>query len=389
MVETIFFYLDGVGYKFLENMKFLKNIGQKGSLSKVSVEPLHQMEFSIFSSQLQKEINYWTWYYYNPKTSLYSWTKIVPAFFDNYLFKKIINYITVLKEYLRGNTHMIPIGDIPLNFLKYFDLTSKKSFIDKNPTSIDTLFDVLRKNGISYYAYEWPISSTEKGTYLDITKKDDSQFLKKILKHKKKKFLFVHLTVFDGILHNRGSQNSKVKKYLIELDKKIEDAYKELLKENPNLNIFAASDHGMVDVHSEINVLNALEKRNVIYFIDSTCLRVWGDKEEIGKIRLSLKKLPGKIYTEENKKQCPIKFKREYSGDLLFVAEKGYEISPNFFNTRLIKAMHGYDKTKELDALFISNKKSTNKKRISVIDICPIILKMIEIEKPNIWKGSS
>jgi len=383
MVKTIFFYLDGVGYKFLEEMPFLKNLGEEGTLCRVSVEPLHQMEFSIFASQEQKDLNLWTWYYHNPKSSPYSWTKIIPCFFDNNFFRKIINYSTVLKEYLKGNSHFLPISKIPLRFLRNFDLTSKKSFIDKNPIEIPTFFDILRGRGISYYAYEWPIYSTELKTGLRIVKKDDSCFLEEILKHKEKDFLFAHLTVFDGLLHKFGSENKIIRNYLRKLDRNIEKVCNGLLKEYPDLKIFVVSDHGMVNVREGVDITNSVKNLDIVYFADSTCLRAWGGKKEIEKLRKDLEKFPGKIYTNKNKEKCPISFKRNYSGDLLFIVEPGFEIFPNFFNnSKLIKAMHGYDKTSELDALFVHNYKITNKKKIPTFGICPLVFKSLKIPAP-------
>lgn len=386
MVKVVFFYLDAVGYKFLRYMPFLKSIGKNGTECKISVEPLHQMEFSIFSSQNQKNINYWTWYYYNPKKSPYAWTKFIPNFLDNRFTKKIINYITVLKEYYWGNTHFVPAGRIPLSLLKNFDLTSKKSFIDQNPIEIPTLFDVLRKSNLSYYGYEWPIYSDEKNTRMKIMEKDDFNFLKEVIKHKEKDFLFVHLTIFDALLHKEGSKSKKIIDYLRILDKGLRETYERLKKGNENLIVFAVSDHGMVDVKEKIDVSEIL-KKELLFFADSTCLRAWGNKREIQELKKELKNFPGKIYTKENKERCPVNFIREYTGDLLFVADSGYEISPNFFNEKIVKAMHGYDRTKELDAMLISNVKITNKKRMNNIDICPLILKALKIQTPKEWKG--
>ena len=391
MAKYVFFYLDAVGEKFLKYMPYLSNMGNKGCKSNVEVEPLHQMEFAIFNSQKQKHINHWTWYYFNPHKSLYKWTKYLPKFCDNIRIKKMINYINVLKEYLKGNSHFVPIGDIPLEKLKCFDLTSKKSFIDKNPIKeIPSFFDILRKNNISYYAYEWPVYSNENKTGMKIIKKDDYCFLNQILKHLDKDFLFVHLTVFDALLHEKGSKDKNIKQYLINLDKHIKKTCEILIKENKDITIIACSDHSMVDVTKKINISDLFDNINVVYFTDSTCIRVWAkNKEDVDKIKSRLKSKNGKIYTKDNADKCPVRFKREYSGDLLFVANPGYQICPNFFNGyEMIKAMHGYDKTKQLDAFFISNKKMTKRKRISVIDICPAVLKYMNVKIPEKWDGN-
>ncbi|MBD3252187.1 hypothetical protein GF386_00455 [Candidatus Pacearchaeota archaeon] len=389
MTKTIFFYLDAVGYKFIRDMPFINHLGKQGSLTKAEVEPLHQMEFCIFTSQPQKNLNYWTWYYLDSKNSPYKWVKYLPKIFETPLLKKTINHVTVFKEYLKGNTHMTPIGNIPLSILKKLSLTSKKSFIDKYPVEVPTLFDVLRKEGVGYYCYEWPIYSDEKKTGLKVIKKKDENFLKEVLKNKEKEFLFVHLTVFDAILHRKGSKNKAIKRYLKKLDNLIEKFCKSLLNEDKDLNIVIASDHGMVDIKEKINVDNLFEDLDLDYLLESTIIRAWGNKDYLKILKSRLKGKKGKIYTYKNKESCPVKFDRKYTGDLIFIANPGYEIFPDFFNKKGAKAMHGYDQTEKLDAFFICNKKIINKKRISVIDICPIILKLLNIEKPKSWKGKN
>ena len=104
------------------------------------------------------------------------------------------------------------------------------------------------------------------------------------------------------------------------------------------------------------------------------------DIVEIGSL---FESLAGKLYTKNNKSECPINFNPKYSGDLFFIANEGYQVYPNFFDVGEVKAMHGYDKTKELDALLVSNKKITRRNRINNIDICPLILKMMGLKKPS------
>ena len=145
----------------------------------------------------------------------------------------------------------------------------------------------------------------------------------------------------------------------------------------------------MKESEKTFNIVKELKGLDLVYFPDSTCLRAWGNEKDVDILQKRLRKYPGKIYTKKNKEGCPISFKREYSGDLLFIANPGTIIFPDFFNSFPPKAMHGYDKTNKLYALFICNKKLIKREKISNIDICPVILKELKINKPVSWKGHS
>ena len=130
---------------------------------------------------------------------------------------------------------------------------------------------------------------------------------------------------------------------------------------------------------------------NFVYFIDSTCLRIWSNRHSIKAISNKLKSYPGEVYTKANSEKCPVMFNRKYSGDVLFIANEGYILEPNFFSNprQSVKAMHGYglDKTDSLDALFVSNKRVNSRERIDVIDISPMTLKILDIQIPEEWEG--
>jgi hypothetical protein len=79
--------------------------------------------------------------------------------------------------------------------------------------------------------------------------------------------------------------------------------------------------------------------------------RYWGNKKELKIIKESLPMEYGSI----------INWNKKY-GDLIFLANTGVLIFPNFWNEKPVKGMHGYDgKDKEMKAFYLLNQEGENK----------------------------
>lgn len=120
----------------------------------------------------------------------------------------------------------------------------------------------------------------------------------------------------DKLAHKYGTKSEEVKTCIKKIDNRLKKMDFDLIM----------SDHGMVDIKETISVPFS-EK----CFIDSILARYWGNIEDI-KNKLPLNK--GKI----------IKWNKKY-GDLIFLANPGIIISPNYLQGKKVaKAMHGYNK---------------------------------------------
>ena len=142
------------------------------------------------------------------------------------------------------------------------------------------------------------------------------------------------------------------------LDKRLLKFYNDFLKRWPNSSFIFGGDHGMRTVKEKFNIIqvvnNIASKLNLkfgedfIYFVDSTMFRLWG-----------LKNLDIEIFTRELKKSALLKYGQFISkevgitnniprnnkkyGDVLWIANKGVLLSPDFFHKDISpKGMHGY-----------------------------------------------
>lgn len=163
------------------------------------------------------------------------------------------------------------------------------------------------------------------------------QFDVAIGRHVAKKYCdFFYFGALDQLGHAYGTESVEIREAI----KKIDD---EISLMNFDL-IF--SDHGMISVTDLVRVPITKD-----FFIDSDMARYWGSEEELREVR---KKLPlqfGKI----------ISWDKRY-GQLIFLANTGVLIFPNFWNKFPVKAMHGYDgKHPDMKAFYLLKKEGKKK----------------------------
>ena len=134
---------------------------------------------------------------------------------------------------------------------------------------------------------------------------------------KKEDIEFIYFGELDGLGHKYGTKSSEIVKAIKELDDKVRGMEFDLI----------FSDHGMIDVEKVIEVPITVD-----CFIDSDMARYWGSEKEIEEIKDKLPMRDGRL----------VRWNKEY-GDLIFLANTGVLIFPDFWNDKPVKGMHGYD----------------------------------------------
>lgn len=214
-----------------------------------------------------------------------------------------------------------------LNYLKYF--TWLKIFGGFGKLLMDILFNFPRfLRGYELFRIgNMPINRIYK---FDVSVK----------RHVAKKHDFSYFSELDEIGHKYGTKGKEIIEAIKRIDKKISEI-------NSKYEIdLIFSDHGMVDIEKTIEVPITEN-----CFIDSDMVRYWGSEKELKIIREKLPLECGKI----------INWNEKY-GQLIFLANAGVLIFPNFWNEKLVKAMHGYDgKDKDMKAFYIIKKNGGRK----------------------------
>lgn len=269
---------------------------------------------------------------------------------------------------------------IPPNLIDLFP-------IQKNMHKYNTVYDVLLENNFKFVIKEPHIRAFDPFIIKNVPK----------LLHNND-FIFIKFNALDGIGHKYGPHS-------IEIQRKIK-YYDNLLNTlNGALEdkaiIIIMSDHGMVPVKYNFNLMQFLSKNNMIYgkhyisFLGATYASFWfkNMKYEI-EIKDMLSKLNiGKFLDLHEKKALGIDWIGDEYGHEIYAINNEYVIFPEFYHVRKPpRGMHGYAFYGNYNPIFMINNKNLNIKpyaKIRFIDIMPTILKLLKLPIPSHVEGKS
>ena len=165
---------------------------------------------------------------------------------------------------------------------------------------------------------------------------------------------YFYIGELDKIGHKYGAKSKEMIDAIKNVDKKIYRMDFDII----------LSDHGMADITKKVSV-----PKTENCFLDGDMARYWGGEKELEKIKEKLPLKNGKIISWPDKSY----------GDLIFMANTGVLIHPNFWDGKKpSKAMHGYDgKHKDMKAIYILNKKG-ERENIKVKELYNILKGMIK-----------
>jgi predicted AlkP superfamily pyrophosphatase or phosphodiesterase len=336
---------------------------------------------TIMNSVYQEKHEHFLVYSFDPVHSEFAWMKylkILPSLLRRFL-------IASLKApfYWSNNKSKFPnwykkkILPLPASI----DPNQAKFFKTENTLYSPLFFKLLKQNKVKYFSCadnDHPIYG--KGFPIKEWKLTNN-FLD---------FYFSYEV--DPIGHYSGPKSKEIKQIMNLIDKQIAKIYNEAKQKYKKVNLFVFSDHGMVEIKDTVNVKQVLDKsdlkpiKDYIVFYDSTMVRFWTkNKDTQKKIIKILSKVQHLTYLDDKiKAKYKIRFKTRKWGDLMFLADPGYRIFPDYFapvrfNT---KGMHGYwPEYEEGKGIFITNAFKTKKKGINVVDFMPTMLKAMGLKK--------
>lgn len=279
------------------------------------------------------DINYFNEWGYNGR-SHFKIFKILNVFRFNYYIDRIIHRLV--------SKFIANVANIPFHILPYFKHKQYLPYIKGFPKQ--TILSEKNFNLITYNDFKG--ENLDKKVFIK-TKKDIPYF----------KNTFITFCDLDHIGHIYGVGSREYKNKINELDYYIEELNKITTQENYNLIVL--SDHGMVNVKGSVNIkiekaIGKASKKNYLYFIDSTLLRVWVFNENYKeKVLNYIKKIKeGHILTEKERLKYGL-VSRKF-GDIIFILDEGFVFSPSFFGKKIPKAMHGYSPELESQKAFIA-----------------------------------
>jgi len=408
---VLFIILDAFRWDYCneEDTPTLYNLGMNGIWAKKLVSSSGFTQRSaIFTGASYNTHGNFTMYTYDPKTSPFKLLKIlspIAGWLDslpksNKIFRIIKKAVNQLPKI---TADYAPPAWIPLSILPLISVVEDlKPIYNPSSFSVESIFDKL-DNNISYKYFMAPVP------------KNDKWAMNKILSVIKEKagIYFLQFSDSDGIIHRIGSECKERREVMRNIDERIKKLKQEFEKNFQDVSFVIIGDHGMMDVKKYIDIWNPVMKfakshkltigKDFLMFLDSTLVRFWffnSQAKAVFSPFLSnlLSSNQGTFFTEEIAKKNKIPFKDKKYGDLIWRANPGIGIFPDYFHSlrEKYKAMHGYDSYEEKmkGMAIIYNKNDFLNKNVKIEeahlqDLCPTICDILNLPYPSENKGVS
>jgi len=241
-------------------------------------------------------------------------------------------------KYLHTTAH------VPLELLPYFDYSEKSLPWDMS-FKTPTLFDLVKKKGSEFMYMGWPVYSSQYTDDVIVSRFSHSL-------DRTHGFVFVQLSLLDGVGHRYGPHSVQIRKALLRTDSRVKKIYSIIEDRLGDFALFIFGDHGMVEVTKCLPLWGELARlgfrlgRDYLVFLDSTSARFWLFREDCREAIEDLLSAVGggKLLGEADTETHRIRFEDRAYGDLIFLAHPGNLIHPSFFCTGkdAPKGMHGY-----------------------------------------------
>lgn len=387
--KTLIFFIDAVRPDYInaKHTPFLHRMGKQNTFVKLIslLGYSNGIHPTIWNGQYQEEHGYFLVYSYDPKKSTFGWMsklRFIPAPLRRIAIAglKTPFYWSNKKEKF-PNWYRKKILPLPASI----DPKQAKFFRTEPSIYKPLFFKELKQSGIPYGSQpdnDHPVYG--KGVPIpkwNLTKNPVDYY-------------FVYET--DPLGHYYGPRSKEMKQKMKLIDKQIEKLYREASKEYEKIDLVMFSDHGMVEVKKTVNVKEAMDKsdlfpvKDYVVFYDSTMVRFWTKNKKIQrKIKKLLAKVPHITFLDKKlREKYHINFKTRKWGDLMFLADPGYRIFPDYFapvrfNT---KGMHGYwPELEQSKGVLITNTFRTERKNLHIVDLLPTLRSIVGLpEKKGI-----
>lgn len=327
---------------------------------------------------------------YSPQTSFYQRLKL----FSFLRIKSLVKNFGFLGSSLPTS----PYGGaprIPNHLLQYFDNAETLPPWDPEYSPHITLFDIFRHNDVDWLFIGSPGSNQQTFSIVHNFKTTLS---------KRHSFIWLHFAELDWVCHKYGPDSAQSMKKLLEIDNAIRSINTHLREKHIPFDILVFGDHGHVPVDKTIDLQSFLKKtgllihQDYIYFLDSTVARFWfRNRSALNALFDALSELNcGTVLTTPNSKKTGYDFKNIKHGQMIWVADEGYMIYPNFWQGfEKVKGMHGYlPEVKKNHAGFVMSSPQIHKITKSngehkLVDVFPTLLDLMHLPIPASNEGTS
>ncbi len=362
-MACVLFLLDAMRHDYIErdNTPFLWSCAQNGEYYKRVIPNLGFCERTeILTGRTPSESGYFTAIGYEPGNS--------PFVDKNYLFylelmesfipRNIRRYYrSLVNRMLRKNIGGMNPYSIPFTLLPYFTLTEDN--MDHGSVeafSKESILSLLTQAGGSYFCN----SFTALNLASNATDKDRMKLALDAARSGKYDLYLIFVSIPDKYGHKYGPNSHELSVALKKMDHELKNFVNVFDNIIPDSQFVFLGDHGMVPVYESfdagkylLSIAKALgikERRDFIYFLDSTFVRVWLFSDRARKLlpnalkTLDIFNEHGAFIDEQIACKQNIPWGDRRYGDLMWWANPGILVFPDFFHcSGAYKGMHGYD----------------------------------------------
>lgn len=353
---VLFLLIDALGWEWIRNSNFLKDIGVCRQPVKTIFGFSSAAIPTILTGKYPDEHGRWNLLYYSPETSPFRWTRplrILPRpLLENRVSRKLINIIS--KRLAKADGYFS--GYVSTDKLCLFDICEKYNIY--KPGGIagsETIIDYLAEKKVAHQVY----------SYHDYTDIETLEALKKDVGQGESEVYFAYLPELDAYLHANSDKPELVAQKISWYEGHIREILSIATDTYQNVRWFVFSDHGMTPITSHFDLIGFIKEKNIdleekdcVAVFDSTMARFWVKKPEMRKaIVLALADCPaGKVLSESELAGLRVSFEDDRYGNIIFLMNPGTLIYPNLFGSHHPSGMHGFHPDdRHSNGIFISN----------------------------------
>lgn len=331
---------------------------------------------SLLTGAWPREHGHWAMYLSDPARSVFrpyrGLIRVVGGWLGRpYLTRRLLARLVRR----RGIDGYFSLYEIPAELFTRLDLCEKRCVFSPGAfPGRETLFDACERLRVPYRVWHWNVSEAERRSQFEAA-----------LRGGRERVLFCYSPELDAVMHAAGTRGEPARACLADLEAWIVSMLALADEQGKEARVLICGDHGMADVtavHSILPELEALGLRmpeEVLYFVDSTMVRVWYRQPAArARVEALLEAKPyGRLLEDEERRRLGIDFPDGRYGETIFLMNAGEILVPSFMGRSAPRAMHGYHpEDPDSDTVALTN--FAHAPVTSIRDIGPLLVREVE-----------
>jgi len=290
---------------------------------------------------------------------------------------------------------------IPLSHLPFLKTIESAHYPALRAFGIESIFDKLHEKGLCI----------DDRTFVQFNKvagSDHARIHQLCSEPTHSDLSLIYLGICDGTGHIFGPNTPEICRAAADIDHHVGLLVEAFSRNDARTRFLIVGDHGMLPVSNHIDAAaaisrkagadNLVELRDYALFLDSTLVRLWFYTDRARTCLSSLFSLPpfsthGQILDAKTAHDLCVPPPGEAFGHLIWYANPGTVVFPDYFNRDLPKGMHGYpthiDEQKGMAILSGPNILPQTRAEAELIDLCPTLCDLFQIGYPDHNQGIS